>query len=102
MTQRTTQQNKAWRKYERLLAKALNDAGKDMHIVPETIEIPWNGEMIHDLVTLNVVQNHFRKTSTTELDTVEITELYDIVNRWSAKHGIHVPFPSEEEHGHNS
>ena len=94
MTQRTTQQNKALRKYERLLAEAFNDAGLDQRIIPEEIEIPWTGERIHEIVTIPVIKAHSTKDSTTELNTTEINELYEIINRWSAKHGIHVPFPS--------
>lgn len=98
MKQRTLQQNKALHKYFELLSEALNDAGLDMKATlrPE-IDIPWTPENVKNNLWRPIQKALLNKESTTELDKVDPSLVYEILNRNLAeKFGIHVPFPSED------
>ena len=95
---RTLSQNAALHLYYRMLAEALNDAGLDARktLKPE-IEIPWTPEMIKDLLWRPIQEAMTGKHSTTELNTVDPSEIYQVLDRHlGEKFGLHVPFPSYE------
>lgn len=101
MTQRTPTQNNAMHRYFELLAQALNDAGLDMRrtLKPEW-EIPWTAEMVKEHIWRPVQKVMLDRQSTTQLQTIDVGEVYDVINRHMAeKHGVHVPFPSSEGEG---
>lgn len=95
--QRSDQQRKSIELYCKKVAKAMNDAG---HSVQETFTAPI------DLSQENVKDGMFKvimhalwpdKTSTTELDSDQVTEVYENMNRITAeRYGISVDFPSVE------
>ena len=97
MTTRTASQNSALHKYFELLAKELNNAGYD---VGTTIKVPVDFTkdtvkeyMAHPIITALWPDKHH----TAELETNEINELYEHLNRLtSEKFGIGIPFPSYE------
>lgn len=101
MTQRTPQQNKALHKYCEMVAEQLNDAGYDLKAVLEkkAIPVPCTKENIKENVFKKIEKALFPdKASTTQLTTGEVTEVYDVMNKWLGEQfKIHVPFPSEEE-----
>lgn len=95
--QRTLKQNAAIHKYFSLLAQALNDAGYDMKKVlrPE-IDISWNEYMVKEYLWRGLQKAMTGKVSTTELETHEISKVYEELNRHLAsKLGISVPFPEK-------
>ena len=97
--QRTPQQNAAFWLYCTRLAEALNEAGFDMRSFPwkEGIDIPWNKQMVHDFLWIPVQEVMTTKESTTELNTVDVNEIYEVVNRHIAQTtGVSVEWPSEE------
>ena len=92
---RTTKQNSALHLFLRKLADALNDAGLDMKAVlkPE-VEIPWNSTTAKENLWRPVQLAMTQKESTADLDTVEVSQVYDALNRHIAsKFGVSVPFP---------
>lgn len=96
--QRTPPQNRSIHKYCTLLANALNDAGLDMRktLKPE-IEIPWTCENVKNNLYKPILKVLTDKESTIEMDTVEPSKVYEILNRFMAeKHGITVEWPSRE------
>jgi hypothetical protein len=104
MEQRTKQQNKALHMYLEHLAQELNDAGLDMRTVlkPE-VEIPWSKEtaklhLWHPIqkVLLPHTVDPEGVPSTTFLEKREVDKVYEVINRHISKHGIHVPFPSQD------
>ncbi len=94
---RTDQQRKAIQKYCSQVADTLNDAGLDMRVVlkPE-VEIPWTMDSVKDHMWKGIQEAMFDKASTTQLETGEVTKVYEVMNRHLAKHGVSVPFPSIE------
>jgi len=99
MNSRTLQQNKALHKYCRMLSEALNDAGLDMKAVlkPE-IDIPWSESTVKEHLWKPIQSAMIDKESTTELDTKEVNQVYEVLNRHlAAKLGLSVPFPTREE-----
>lgn len=96
--QRTSQQNKALHVFFHNVAEKLNDAGLDMRTVLKPhVEIPWNKETVKEFLWRPIQELQLRKQSTTELTTKDIDAIYETLNRFLAKHGIHEPFPSFEE-----
>lgn len=97
--QRTLSQNAALHKYCELLAEALNDAGFDMRSFPwkEGVDIPWNKDMVKEYLWKPVMEVMTGKHSTTEMNTVDPSEIYEVVNRHIAQTtGVQVDWPSEE------
>jgi hypothetical protein len=99
VSHRTNKQNNALHKFCELLAIALNDAGLDMKktLKPDA-DIPWTKELVKEYIWKPVQKAAIGKKSTTEMSTLDPSQVYEIINRhMSEKHGISVPFPSEEE-----
>lgn len=98
MKQRTLQQNKALHKLFDLLAQAFNEAGYDVKPLPkEKFDIPWTGVLVKELIWRPIMQAMTEKFSTTELDRMEIDQIYEVINKnLGEKLGIHVPFPCDE------
>lgn len=96
---RTPTQNNALHKYFELVATELNDAGYDIKkTIAHQMDIPWSLESVKELIWRQAQKTLKGKVSTTELLTNEINDIYDVVNRYLAQFGIHVPFPSNELH----
>lgn len=95
---RTESQNKALHLYFTQLAEMLNDAGLDMRkVLKPSISIPWTSQTIKENLWKPIMKAQTDKSSTTELTTKEITEIYDTINRHlSEKFGISVEWPSLE------
>ena len=93
---RTLPQNKSMHKYFRLLADELNDAGLDMKkVLKPEINIPWTEENVKNHLWREIQIAMFDKQSTTQLTTVETTEVYKVLDRHlGEKLGVHVEWPS--------
>ena len=96
--QRTLLQNNSLHKYFELLAQALNDAGYDMRkTLKPGIDIPWDRDRIKEFLWRPIQVAMTGKASTTELNTVEPSEIYAVLDRHlGEKFGIHIEFPHDE------
>jgi len=92
---RTALQNRSIHMYFKLLAYELNEAGFDvMKTMSHDIEIPWNEHLVKELIWRKVQKVMTDKRSTTRLDTSEISQIYEVINKHIAQTtGVHVPFP---------
>lgn len=93
--QRTLQQNRSLYLYCDMLAEALNESGYDMKAVlkPE-VNIPWQKNTVHDWLWMPIQEAMFQLDSTTKLNTKQVSEVYEVLNRHLAeKFGVSVPFP---------
>ena len=97
---RTKLQNNAIHLWLTKLAKALNDAGLDMRKVlkPET-SIDWTMQSAKDYLWRPVQEIMFNKTSTTKLETQEVSEVAQVIDRKMMEKGINIPFPSYQNQG---
>ena len=103
--QRTDQQRKSIEVYCREVAKALNDAGYEYRELIEIlnskgIETPFTQENIKDDYFKRIEYALFKKTSTTELTTGEVNEIFEVMTKSLANNfeqAQYVPFPSEED-----
>ena len=100
--QRTDQQRKAIEVYCRNLADKFNEGGIDKQAVFErkSIPVPWTQEAVkEDLfkAVMNAIcwnEDGTPKESTTELTTIEVSEVYKHLDKWTGEEwGIHVPWP---------
>ena len=96
--QRTKLQNRAMHLYFTLLAKALNDSGLDMKkVLKPTVEISWTKQNVKEYLWRPIQDALKLKKSTTELNTAEVSEVWEVLNRhFGEKFGIHVDFPHIE------
>lgn len=96
---RTTLQNRSLHLYFTLLAKELNQAGLDIAVVLEkTADVTWTPILIKEILWRGLQKSATLKESTTELTTVEVQEVYEILNRFlGEKWGVHVPWPNETQ-----
>ena len=95
----TEQQIKSLNLYCDQLANALNDAGYDMKKVFEvrTMDIPWSKERVKENLWKDLQETMFGKRSTMQLEKMEVTEVYETLNRFTASNfGVSVPFPSKD------
>lgn len=96
---RTTHQNAALHLYCEHLAEALNDAGFEMKAVLEakSVDVPWNKSSVKEVLWRPIMQAMTGKDSTTDMNTVDPSEVYEVLNRHIAENfHISVPWPSEE------
>ena len=103
---RTDQQNRAFWKYCQLLAEAMNDAGFDQKAIldKKTIPCPNNKDSVMDHIWRPIMkaicynEDGTPKESTKSLNRMEVSQIYEVANRFTAeKFGISIPFPSEED-----
>ena len=101
---RTESQNKALHLYFTQLAEMLNDAGLDMRkVLKPSISIPWTSQTIKENLWKPIMKIQTGKSSTTEMTTKDIDEVYDVINRHLGEQfGITVEFPSQESLINNS
>ena len=92
---RTDQQNKALHKYFRMLAEALAEQHYDFRDLK--IELKPTEYLVKEFMWRPIQEALYGSKSTTELEKMEIADIYDHLNRaLSDRLGVHVPFPSEE------
>ena len=99
-SKRTHQQNNALHKGFQLLAEALNDAGYEMKAVlaVKEVDVPWTKESVKEVLFRPIMSAMTEKGSTTELNTVEVSDVWLVLMRHLGENfGINLEFPSEEE-----
>jgi len=95
---RTSLQNRSLHLLFTWMAESLNEKGKlfSRDFFKKDFETEWNSEMVKLLLWRPIMQAHCGKTSTTKLDTKEVGEIAEIIQRnFSAKLGIDLTFPNE-------
>lgn len=98
MTTRTSLQNRALHLYLERLAEALDGAGYDMREVIKVPIKPTKENVKSEMLKPVLCALYPDKTSTTELTTTQMQELYEVMNQATAERfGVSVPWPSEEE-----
>ena len=92
---RTARQNRALHVYLRLLGEALNEAGLDQRAVLKSdFPLPWSTESAKENLFKPIMKAMFDIDSTTKLERVQVSQVYDVLNRsLSEKYGISIPFP---------
>ena len=95
--QRTALQNRSLHLYFKLLAYELNDKHFDvMKTLRHDIAVPWNDTLVKELMWRKVQQTMTDKHSTAKLNTGEISQIYDVINRHIINitdGNVIVPFP---------
>jgi hypothetical protein len=93
--QRSSAQNRSLHKYCAEMATELQNSGITVEVflkgmeaefTPETVKMMWRA----------FGKAKYGKSSTAELTTSQVNEVYDECNRHVAQFGIHVAFPSQE------
>tara|TARA_Y200000002_G_C22471509_1_gene574776 strand:+ start:185 stop:604 length:420 start_codon:yes stop_codon:yes gene_type:complete len=92
---RTSRQNNALHLYCRIAAKDLNDAGCDQRkVLKPSMSIPWTMESFKENLFKPVMAAMFGHTTTADLKTGQVGEVYDTINReLSEKFGVQTSFP---------
>ena len=101
---RTLQQSKALHLYFTQLAEILNESGLDMRkVLKPSISIPWTPQTIKENLWKPIMEFQLQKSSTTEMTTKDIDEVYDVINKHIGEQfGISIEFPSQESLINNS
>lgn len=96
---RSLKQNNALHLYFEMLANSLNEADLliRMDFLGKSIEVPWCKETVKEHIWGKAMVAATGKTSTTELERHEVSEIYDILNaHFSTHHGLYVAFPERD------
>ena len=94
--QRTLSQNNALHLYFELIATEMNLAGYDLRETLPKVDIPWSKDLVKEAIWKPIQLAWLKKESTIELTKSEVTEVYEIVNRWLSELKIEVEFPNIE------
>ena len=97
---RTDKQRNAIEVYCAHVADEMNAAGHGLKAVLEqkVLDVPCTQENMKEIVFKGLTLAMFNKDSTTKLTTVEVNEVYEVMNRWlGEKFGVYVPFPEDAE-----
>ena len=96
---RTNPQNRALHLYLEMVARELQNQGQTLQNVVkciEKVEIIPTGKNLKEVVWREIQKALLHKESTTELTKHEVTQVYEVMSMWLAKHfEIDLPFPSE-------
>lgn len=98
--QRTLTQNRALHLFCQWLADALNDAGLDMRkTLRDDVDVPWTQASVKEYLWRPVQTAMTDKKSTTEITTVEPTEIHAVLSRHLGQRlGIQCPeWPKRNE-----
>lgn len=98
--QRTLTQNRALHLFCQWLAEALNDAGYDMRkTLREDVEVPWTQASVKEYLWRPIQEALTEKRSTTEITTVEPTEIHAVLSRHLGERlGVECPpWPKRED-----
>lgn len=96
-SQRTLRQNRSLHKGYALIAQALNDSGQDMRtFLKPSVQIPWTMESVKKHIWEPVQNAMLDKESTTQLNTKQVDEIWEVVSKILGERGVFVRFPSEE------
>jgi len=97
---RTDQQRKAIELYCKLMSEALNDSGFTYTNFVEVVarrgvQVPFDQEKFKEAWRL-VQLSMFKKKSTTELTSQEVTQVYDVINQKfiDMTNGVSIEFPN--------
>ena len=99
---RTPQQNKGIHLYCEWLAKALDEAQLSIHMefLGKSIEVPYTKANVKENIWKPTMIAMTGKKSTTKLERKEVSEIYDVLNRFLIdKWDVYVPFPDRNEKG---
>lgn len=98
---RTNQQNRALFKYFKELADDLNGAGVDQKMFIDHLkgwEIPITKEFLHEIWKIKQAKMFPGQTSTTQMETNQVTQVYDAVNHFTGQtFGVSRLFPNEAD-----
>lgn len=92
---RTNKQNRALHLWIRKLVLELDSAGLDMKkVLKPEVDIPWTDDLVKQYLWKPVQKAMLGKERTRDLETSEVSKVYDTLNRHlSSKFGVSVPFP---------
>ena len=100
MSQRTNQQNKSIRVFDRLLADELNARGYTVKLVLDKMrtgaEVPWTPSATHELLWKTMQKGLTGNESSTQLDTVQPSDIHQALMHWLAENLEidYIDFPS--------
>ena len=77
------------------ISTALNDAGFTFtDIFEDKVDgIAWTPQIVKDAMWKRVMEAQTGKTSTRDLTTTEVSQVFDILNQYLSSKGINVGFP---------
>jgi len=95
---RTLTQNRAIHTYFSMLADSLNNAGYDVRkAMRHDVPIPWTERLVKELIWRKVQKAMFDIESTTKLDVSQISDVYEVINRYTAESFcVSVAFPEKD------
>jgi len=102
MDKRTPTQNNSLHLLYTHTAKAMNEEGVTLNKVVESmrsgVELSMTPELVKEAIWKPIQEALTAKRSTTQLDKQkEIDIVYEVFNKFTARFGIHIPFPSQDE-----
>jgi len=94
--QRTSQQNKALHIWCEELARESQAQGISYKAVVQNMSVDWTPEAVKGIIRA-VAKAMYKKDSTADLSTIELTNVCKEVDKIFLEQGININFPSFEE-----
>lgn len=90
---RTNDQNSSIWLFCTWISILFNDSG-EMYMAPMQIEIPWTKDLVMEIYWRPLQKQLFKKKSTTELNTNEVSPIADAIIMHMANKGYNIEFPN--------
>lgn len=88
----TARQSRALHLWCDEVARELNNSGIDMSVLVRNLQVSHTKESVK-AIWKAIAQAKYGKTSTTQLTSKELNDVYDEMNKMLASVGIHLAFP---------
>ena len=94
---RTLAQNRSLHAMFTEIAYALTEKGLDMKAtLRQDVEIPWTARRIKEFLWKPIQYAIYGTDSTTELNTIQLQKVFEVLKKYLGEKGIEVNFPSED------
>jgi len=97
---RTTKQNSSLHKFFSIISDQLNDMGAEFNytgIKGVEMSMPYTPTLIKETLWKPIQIALFDFESTTQLDTKQINQIVDVINKFFSERGVSIDFPSIEQ-----
>lgn len=95
---RTGKQNNSLWLFCRLLAEELNKHGITFQeFFKEGYQVPWSKDIVKENIWNPMQRAVAGETSSADLTTIEVQQIYEHINSKAADAGIHVPWPVRDK-----
>ena len=97
---RTSKQNASLHKFFIIICEQLNEMGLEFHyfgVKGQELTMPYTPDIVKNFFWRPIQKALFDFESTTKLDTFQMNQIINVINKFFSERGVVVDFPSIEQ-----